>query len=106
METAFRRVYDQEMDRIRMQIENGTLDELPPTPAMDRITENARKICDLLQQLQNDPNVPESERTRLQAHLEQQLGLCRQFWVMHDVERRMTLKLDPDDADFPTPRSR
>jgi hypothetical protein len=106
METAFRRVYEQEMERIRQQIDNGTLQDLPPTPAMERMAENARKIFDLLQQLQNDPNVPASERPRLRAHLEQQLGLCRQYWIMLDVERRMNLKLDPDDAELPTPRTR
>jgi hypothetical protein len=106
METAFRRVYEQEMERIRRQIENGTLEELPPTPAMEGMAENGRKILELLQQLQNDPSVPESERPGLQAHLEQKLGLCRQYWVMLDVERRMNLKLDPDDAEFPTPRTR
>jgi hypothetical protein len=103
---AIHRAAEREFERLKQKFFSGELSPLPPTPEMeqiDRELERMQAVYDGIdpQQAQNDPKIAdlkkgiESDASKLLAHR----ARC-------DISRRISLKLDPEDAALPQPRTR
>jgi hypothetical protein len=103
---AIHRAAEREFERLKQKFFSGELPPLSPTPEMeqiDRELERMQAVYDGIdpQQAQNDPKIAdlkkgiESDARKLLAHR----ARC-------DISRRISLKLDPEDAALPPPRTR
>jgi hypothetical protein len=130
LEKAFRQVYEKQINEIKEKKARGELEELPPTKEMEQLQQVFQAHQQLLANVQNDSPLPEAERRalveELQHHfriafqvgdpeaqrqavveeLQRRLIFIREQWILNDIYRRIDLKVDPDVALPPVPRTR
>jgi hypothetical protein len=106
LEKAFREVYEQQMNQLVEQAQRGELVELPPTPEMMQLVQAHQQAQEFLAQIERDPRLSESQRQALRDDLQRRLVFCRENWVLIDLHRRLHLRVDPDVAAPPPPKTR
>jgi hypothetical protein len=106
MEKAFGRVLDQELERLKRKLQNGEWEPLPPTPEMLKVQEALNQQQAQLQALQESASSLEEEvLLALQEQTARQIHMLEEYWKVLDIQRRIDLKLDPDAAALPPPRT-
>jgi hypothetical protein len=105
LENAFRLVYEQQMKQIVEKANRGELEELPPTPEMAQLAQAFQEQQQILANVRADASLPLAQRQMLETELERRLCFCRENWLLIDMHRRLDLKLDPDEALAPPPRT-
>jgi hypothetical protein len=103
---AIHRAAEREFERLKQKFFSGELPPLPPTPEMeqiDRELERMQTVYDGIdpQQAQNDPKIAD-----LKKGVESDAGKLLAHRARCDISRRISLKLDPEDAALPQPRTR
>ncbi|HKQ92717.1 MAG TPA: hypothetical protein VJZ77_18810 [Blastocatellia bacterium] len=105
MEAAFKRVFDRELERLETEYNEGEWKELPPTPDMKQLEARIIEADEILEQIsQHDPSDPQVAQA--QQHLTRQVQEMAQYHQSLDIHRRINLKLDPEEAELPRPRTR
>jgi hypothetical protein len=105
MEAAYRRVFDQEFERLRAQRERGEWPVLPPTPDMTQVAEQLKIARDTLRTLGRSGVATDPGDAAVCEQLTRQIALLEHHLEALDIRRRMNVRLDPDEVVFPAPRN-
>ncbi len=105
IEGAFERVFDREIKRLEQEQQQGQWEDLPPTREMEEMNARIMEADQLLRELNRNRSVDaetESVKQKLTSHIQMLMTYTR----MLDIQRRIKLKLDPEDVALPAPRTR
>ena len=83
----------------------GKLKELPPTAGMREVHAELAGTQNVFQQLIYSEQASDPDGILAQQKLAGSIHLLQQRYVLLDLQRRLDMELDPDDAAFPEPRT-
>ena len=106
MEKAFQRVFEREFERVRKDYELGNLKEMPPSREMQGVQRQIIEANGILDELRQQDPAAHPELIALQEKVSQQLYILEQYYMALDIQRRVDIKLAPDEAVLPEPRTK
>jgi hypothetical protein len=103
MEKAFQKVFDREIERLKQELEAGSLEELPPSNQMMAIQSQMADLLTMYEKIKGtDASNPEIAVYR--QKLDQASYLLEQQYLALDFQRRIDMRLNQDEALLPEPR--
>lgn len=106
MVKVFREVYARKFAELRQDYELGKLKEMPPTGEMRNVAKKIGEINQALARLEHETLRDDPKTILMREELDKQVVLLQQYYVSLDMQRRIDVELDPDDAALPEARTR
>jgi hypothetical protein len=101
MEGVYRRVFEDEYNRLRRLKESGQWEALPPTPEMEGLRTQAASAREVLARMRRQANPLHPDAARVCAGLEVRIAELEARYDALDIRRRMDVTILSDDAVLP-----
>ena len=101
---ALRRVREREFERIKNAWFDGSLPPLPPTPAIEKINRRQEEITVAILELDAAGHQLNEAGQAFLENLREEQGRLAVEVVRQEIERRIQLRLDPEDVQLPVRR--
>lgn len=106
MVNAFQKMYARKFEELRQAYELGNLKEMPPTAEMRDVAKRIGEINKTLAGLEGEAVRDDPKTIQMREHLNEQVSSLQKYYVALDMQRRIDLQLDPDEAALPEARTR
>ena len=106
MEKTFQKLYEKRLEQLRKDFELGNLKELPPTEEMKQVAAKLVELSELLNVLEVEEFLNRPDVIAARLELVEQIDMLQKYYMGLDVQRRLELELDPDEAAMPEARTK
>ena len=103
---VFREMYARKFERLGKDYELGNLPEMPPTSEMREVAKTIGECERAWANLKGDEVNADPKIILAKEQLNAQIDLLQRYYVSLDLQRRIDLELDPEDAALPEARTK
>jgi hypothetical protein len=101
---SYARVYKRAKEQVEQDYKDGKWEDLPPTNEMARVQSQLLEADDAYRNL-NQKAQSNPEAAELRQQMLDQIGLLTRRYHDLDIQRRLDIHIDPEEAELPQPRN-